>query len=86
MIASKIKERNYGGLKLLGASSPMAEGKCLLGPNLWERDKRLFDDGVKVLPKVLEAYMGETVWPPEPTRGQMARPPRALAQCGGIVA
>jgi hypothetical protein len=38
------------------------------------------------MPKVLEAYMDEAAWLAEPTRGQTARPPRALAQHGDIVA
>ena len=46
----------------------------------------LLDGGVRALPKVLEAYMGEAALPTEPTRGRTARPPRALAQRGGIVA
>ena len=29
--------------------------------------------------------MGETAWPPKPTLGRKARPPRALARCGSIV-
>ena len=59
MIASEITRRSYGGLKLLGLLAPAAKGKCLLGSNPWERDKRLVDDGVGPLPIVLEAYMGE---------------------------
>ena len=43
------------------------------------------DGGVGALPKFLEAYMGEASWPTEPTQGRMTRPPRALAQRGGIV-
>ena len=31
-----------------------------------ERDKRLLDGGVGALPRVLEAYMGEVVWPHPP--------------------
>ena len=62
---------------MLGASSPVAKGKCLLGPNLG-RDKRLLDGGVGALPKVLEAYMSEATWPSKPTRGRTAQPPRAL--------
>ena len=45
----------------------VAKGKCLLGPNFKEKDKRLFDDGVKAMPKVLVAYMDEAAWPTEPT-------------------
>ena len=45
-----------------------------------------FNGGVGALPKVLEAYMGEAVWPAEPTRGRMARPPRPLAQREGMIA
>ena len=70
---------------LVGASI-LAKGKCLLGPNSWERDKRFLDGGIRALPKVLEAYIGEAAWPTKPTQGQMAWPPRALAQRGGIVA
>ena len=29
--------------------------------------------------------MGEAAWPAEPVQGQKARPPQALAQCGGII-
>ena len=36
------------------------------------------------LPKILESYMGEVVWPAKPTRAQMARLPRPLAQHGEI--
>ena len=45
-----------------------AKGKCLLELKSWRRDKRLFDGGVGVLPRVLEAYMGEgeEVWPHPP--------------------
>ena len=43
-----------------------AKGKCLLGPKSWGRDKRILDGGVGVLPRVLEAYMGEVVWPHPP--------------------
>jgi hypothetical protein len=50
---------SYGGLKLLGA-----KGKCLLGPKSWQRDKSFLDGGEGALPKVLEAHMGEAVWPP----------------------
>jgi hypothetical protein len=45
---------------------PAAKGKCLLGPNSWERDKRCLDGGGGAPPKVLEAYMGEVVWPHPP--------------------
>ena len=31
--------------------------------------KRILDGGVGTPPKVLEDYMGEGVWPAEPTRG-----------------
>jgi hypothetical protein len=51
---------------LLEASSPTAKGKCLLGPNSWWRDKRFLDVGGGAPPKVLEAYMGKAVWPPNP--------------------
>jgi len=46
----------------------MAKGKCLLGPNSWERDKRFLDGGGGAPQKVLEAYMGEVVWPHPPPR------------------
>ena len=39
----------------------MLRGKCLLGPNPWERDKEFLDGGVGALPKVLEACMSEVV-------------------------
>jgi hypothetical protein len=45
----------------------MAKGKCLLGPNSWYRDKMFLDCGGRARPEVLEAYMGEVVWP-DPTR------------------
>jgi hypothetical protein len=32
-------------------------------PQLLVEDKRFFDGGGGALPKVLEAYMGEMVWP-----------------------
>jgi hypothetical protein len=57
---------SYEGLKLLGLLDPAAKGKCLLGPNSWERDKRCLDGGGGAPPKVLEAYMGEVVWPHPP--------------------
>ena len=56
-----------------------------LAPTL-KRETKGFHDGAEALPKVLEAYMDEAAWPTKPTRGQTARPPQALAQCGGIVA
>ena len=55
-------------------------------PQLLVERRKLLDGGVEVLPKVLEAYMGEAVWLAKPTRGRMAWPPRALAHHGGIVA
>ena len=44
----------------------MAKKKCLLGPNSWQKDKRFFEGQVGALPKVLDAYMGEVVWPNPP--------------------
>ena len=45
----------------------------------------LLNSGVGALPKVLEAYKGEAAWLAEPTQGWKVQPPRALAQCGGIL-
>ena len=68
---------------MLGLST--TKGKCLLDPNPQKRDKRLFDDGIGALHKFVEAYMGEAALAADPTLGKTARPPRMLAQCGGIV-
>jgi hypothetical protein len=69
-----------------GVQAPTAKGKCLLGPNPSDRHKKLFEGAVRVLTKVLEAYISEAAWPTEPTRGQTTQPPQAMAQFGGIVA
>ena len=34
MITSKTTQQSYDGVKMLGASSPVAKGKCLLGHSL----------------------------------------------------
>ena len=52
----------------------MAKGKCLLRPKSLERDKKLLDNGVGALSKVLEAYMSEAVYATDPTRGKKAWP------------
>ena len=64
----------------------MAKGKHLPDPNSMERDKMLLDSGVRALPKVLEACMGEATLPTDPTQNRMAQPQHALAQRRGIVA
>ena len=43
--------------------------KCLRGRNSWESNKRFSNVVVKAMPKVLEAHVGEAVWPIEPIRG-----------------
>ena len=46
----------------------------------------LLDSGVGVMPKVIEVYIDKATLPTDPTRGRTDQPPRASAQCGGIVA
>ena len=36
--------------------------------------KMLFEGGIGALPKVLEVYMGEAVFPTNPTRGKTTQP------------
>ena len=46
----------------------MAEGKYVLGPNSQDMNKWLLDGGIRAMPKVLEAYMGEATLPNDPTQ------------------
>jgi hypothetical protein len=66
MRASEITRGSYEGLKLLGVSSPNSQGKIFTWPQLLVERQRFLDGGGGALPKVLEAYMGEVVWPHPP--------------------
>jgi hypothetical protein len=52
---------------MLGFSTQTAKGKCLLRPNPSKKDKRFIVGGLRALPKVKEAYMGEVGWPTKAT-------------------
>ena len=45
----------------------------------------LLDGGIGAPPKVLEAYMGEAMWPAKPIQCQTKRPPQGLVQRGGVI-
>ena len=63
----------------------MAKGNCLLGPKIYEKHRRLLNNGLGALPEVFEAYMGEVALQTDPTRYKTAWHPRVLA-CGSKVA
>ena len=64
-------QRSYKEVMLFWSCSgllvPTAKETCLLAHNSWWKDKRFLDSQVGDLPKVLEVYKGEAVWPAKPT-------------------